>query len=239
MGATVGSLLPQVYPGRFSVVVVDDQSTDGTAEAAKQAAVAAGAPVVYDAPDALERLVRGSLARATVLTSLTVKLRCESFAERLLIPAFVFFFQKLYPFAWVNDPAARAAAAAGGCTHSTFRCRSQSVRKGMALRDAPGAFIILASEMASCSPSCVTSSQSVTEPVAERHGAAQEPAACPLVLLHVRDAPRGIRRCFPIGTRRSRVGGRPSLRTWACGMRGTRTRPRAFQRPASKPVTIG
>src|SRR3954453_9165405 len=44
VGATVGSLLPQVYPGRFSVVVVDDQSTDGTAEAAKQAAVAAGAP---------------------------------------------------------------------------------------------------------------------------------------------------------------------------------------------------
>ena len=36
-----------------------------------------------------------------------VKLRCESFAERLFIPAFIFFFQMLYPFAWVNDPQAR------------------------------------------------------------------------------------------------------------------------------------
>jgi len=38
-----------------------------------------------------------------------------SFWEKLLIPAFVFFFQKLYPFAQVNDPVKRTAAAAGGC----------------------------------------------------------------------------------------------------------------------------
>ena len=44
-----------------------------------------------------------------------VKLHCDSFAERFLIPAFVFFFQMLYPFAWVNDRARTAAAAAGGC----------------------------------------------------------------------------------------------------------------------------
>ena len=44
-----------------------------------------------------------------------VKLRCESAAERWLVPAFVFFFQMLYPFAWVNDPDGRTAAAAGGC----------------------------------------------------------------------------------------------------------------------------
>jgi hopene-associated glycosyltransferase HpnB len=44
-----------------------------------------------------------------------VKLRCESFAERLFIPAFIFFFQMLYPFAWVNDPRRTTAAAAGGC----------------------------------------------------------------------------------------------------------------------------
>ena len=44
-----------------------------------------------------------------------VKLRCESAAERWLVPAFVFFFQMLYPFAWVNDPKRRTAAAAGGC----------------------------------------------------------------------------------------------------------------------------
>ena len=55
------------------------------------------ADIAYEAPDAVERLVRGAQARGTVLTSLMVKLRCESFAERLLVPAFVFFFAKLYP----------------------------------------------------------------------------------------------------------------------------------------------
>ena len=39
-----------------------------------------------------------------VLTSLMAKLRCESLAERMLIPAFVFFFQMLYPFALGEPP---------------------------------------------------------------------------------------------------------------------------------------
>ena len=73
------------------------------------------ADIAYDANDAVERLVRGAMARGTVLTSLMVKLRCESLAERVLVPAFVFFFAKLYPFAWVNNPRRRIAAAAGGC----------------------------------------------------------------------------------------------------------------------------
>jgi hopene-associated glycosyltransferase HpnB len=72
------------------------------------------ADIAY-APGVLRRLVAGAVARGTVLTSLMVKLRCESAAERLLIPAFVFFFQKLYPFAFVNDRGRRTAAAAGGC----------------------------------------------------------------------------------------------------------------------------
>ena len=50
-----------------------------------------------------------------VLNSLMVKLRCKSFAERMFVPAFVFFFQMLYPFAWANDPRRETAAAAGGC----------------------------------------------------------------------------------------------------------------------------
>lgn len=49
------------------------------------------------------------------LVSLMVRLNCDSAAERLLIPAFVFFFAMLYPFAWVNDRHHRTAAAAGGC----------------------------------------------------------------------------------------------------------------------------
>jgi hopene-associated glycosyltransferase HpnB len=49
------------------------------------------------------------------LVSLMVLLRCQSRAERFLIPAFVFFFAMLYPFAWSNDPRRATAAAAGGC----------------------------------------------------------------------------------------------------------------------------
>jgi len=72
------------------------------------------ADIAY-APDALTNLVARAQTGGFVLTSLMVKLRCESFAERLFIPAFVFFFQMLYPFAWSNDPRRTTAAAAGGC----------------------------------------------------------------------------------------------------------------------------
>jgi len=50
----------------------------------------------------------------TDLVSEMVRLHCESLAERALIPAFVYFFQMLYPFARVNDPKSTVAAAAGG-----------------------------------------------------------------------------------------------------------------------------
>ena len=66
-------------------------------------------------PDALAALVSSAVDRRWSLSSLMVALRCESAAERALIPAFVFFFQMLYPFAWVNEPRRRTAAAAGGC----------------------------------------------------------------------------------------------------------------------------
>jgi hopene-associated glycosyltransferase HpnB len=66
-------------------------------------------------PDSLRRLVQRADAGELVLASLMVRLRCESLAERWLIPAFVFFFGMLYPFRWVRNPAARTAAAAGGC----------------------------------------------------------------------------------------------------------------------------
>ncbi len=156
---SVGSLLRQDYPGPFSVVLVDDQSTDGTAAAALAEAKAASAvdrlEIVTGAgpppgwtgklaamrqglteveassakpefvlftdadiayrPHVLSRLVAIARAKNSVLTSLMVKLRCESAAERWLAPAFVFFFQMLYPFAWVNDPRKATAAAAGGC----------------------------------------------------------------------------------------------------------------------------
>lgn len=49
------------------------------------------------------------------LVSLMVKLRCESWAERAFLPAFVFFFFKLYPPAWIADHKRKSAGAAGGC----------------------------------------------------------------------------------------------------------------------------
>ncbi len=72
------------------------------------------ADVVLDKGE-LGRLVAAAEANDLDIVSLMVRLHCETAWERLLIPAFVFFFQKLYPFPWVNDPARRSAAAAGGC----------------------------------------------------------------------------------------------------------------------------
>jgi len=67
------------------------------------------------AVDTLTALVARAQRNGLVLTSLMAKLHCESFAERALIPAFIFFFRMLYPFAWVNRPDRSTAAAAGGC----------------------------------------------------------------------------------------------------------------------------
>jgi hopene-associated glycosyltransferase HpnB len=66
-------------------------------------------------PNNLSKLAARAEAGKLVLTSLMAKLHCGNFAERLLIPAFVFFFDMLFPFGWVNDPRNRMAAAAGGC----------------------------------------------------------------------------------------------------------------------------
>lgn len=63
----------------------------------------------------LSQLVTKAMQDDLDLVSLMVLLRCESFWEKLLIPAFVFFFQKLYPFPLVNNPHSQVAAAAGGC----------------------------------------------------------------------------------------------------------------------------
>jgi hopene-associated glycosyltransferase HpnB len=65
--------------------------------------------------DALTQLAVRALHERTVLISLMAILSCRSFAERALIPAFIFFFQMLYPFAWVNRADRATAAAAGGC----------------------------------------------------------------------------------------------------------------------------
>lgn len=157
LGETLKSILCQDYPGRFNIVLVDDNSSDGTAEIALKTAenlnktqhlhivnalpltpgwsgklwaleqgihfsstfnpdyyLLADADIEHDSHN-LHRLVTKAVQQNLDLVSVMVRLRCESFWERLLIPAFVFFFQKLYPFRWVNDPNKSTAAAAGGC----------------------------------------------------------------------------------------------------------------------------
>ena len=156
---SVAGLLAQDYPGRFTLVLVDDNSEDQTAAKAQAAARAANAAHrlrvisgkrlqagwtgklwavhqglaeaeklapeakyvlltdadILHAPDSLRGLVARAEQGKLMLASLMAKLMTTTFAEKALIPAYVFFFQKLYPFAWINDPKLRMAGAAGGC----------------------------------------------------------------------------------------------------------------------------
>ena len=157
VGRAVASLLSQ-RPA-LDIVLVNDQSSDGTAEAADGAAAELGASnrlavlsgrplppgwtgklwalqqgidhvlarsapaeflllsdadIAY-APDSIAALVAEARASGLVLNSRMAKLCGTNPAERALIPAFIFFFQMLYPFAWVNQPTRAIAAAAGGC----------------------------------------------------------------------------------------------------------------------------
>ena len=66
-------------------------------------------------PDNLRRLVARAEAGGLVLTSLMARLSCVTVPEKLMIPAFVYFFAMVYPFGQVNDPKSRIAGAAGGC----------------------------------------------------------------------------------------------------------------------------
>ena len=153
------SLLNQAYPGDFRIILIDDQSSDGTGQVARQLAEDLGqsarlsviqaeplpagwtgklwameqgvrhastfsplpdyflltdADICHDSEN-LNQLVAKAQQADLDMVSLMVLLRCQSFWEKLLIPAFVFFFQKLYPFPLVNDFNRRMAAAAGGC----------------------------------------------------------------------------------------------------------------------------
>jgi hopene-associated glycosyltransferase HpnB len=67
------------------------------------------------APRVVPALLAAAKARDATLVSLMAELHCATFWERLLSPAFVFFFKLLYPFAWSNDARKSTAAAAGGC----------------------------------------------------------------------------------------------------------------------------
>lgn len=154
---TLPALLNQDYPAQYSIVLVDDRSSDNTAEIARQIAreanaesrlrVISGATLpdgwtgkvwalnqgakfatesgaeyflltdadILHAPDSLRRLVSESITMNLGMNSRMARLRCESPAEKLLIPAFVYFFNILYPMRRVNNPRDPLASAAGGC----------------------------------------------------------------------------------------------------------------------------
>ncbi len=71
------------------------------------------ADIIHDPPHLRTLVAKLEHARLDMVSEM-VELACESWAERALVPAFVFFFQLLYPFAWVNDALKSTAAAAGG-----------------------------------------------------------------------------------------------------------------------------
>ena len=205
IGRTITSLLQQDYPGEFSILLVDDQSRDGTAQIARAAAASLGetmrltvlpgrplpsgwtgklwaqhqgveetlalsrppryllltdADIVYDRC-ALRALTVRAQQGGYVLTSLMVKLRCTTFAERFFIPAFIFFFQMLYPFAWANDPRRATAAAAGGCM--LVRSDALAQAGGMAaIRDALIDDCTLAKKLKACGPIWIGLTHSVS-----------------------------------------------------------------------------
>ncbi|GBQ23639.1 glycosyltransferase [Gluconacetobacter sacchari DSM 12717] len=91
----------------------------GVAEARRQVPEETGYVFLTDAdithdPAHIATLVAKARADGLDMVSEMVELNCVSMAERMLVPAFVFFFALLYPFARVNDPRSRVAGAAGG-----------------------------------------------------------------------------------------------------------------------------
>jgi len=145
IGMTLRGLLAQGEG--LQVIVVDDQSTDGTATIAASfpnVRVVRGAPLPEGWAGKLWALEQGRQHVRTPLTllldadiqlrpgmlatllahkrreqrqfvSVMADLRRTSFWDRLLLPAFVYYFKLLYPFAISNSPSRLVAAGAGGC----------------------------------------------------------------------------------------------------------------------------
>jgi hopene-associated glycosyltransferase HpnB len=177
IGAVITSLLSQSRA--MTVFLVDDESKDGTADAALRAAEKVGkagelvviqsqplpsgwtgklwamqqgivhahasnpewlmltdADVIHD-PETAANLACIASHGHYDLVSFMVKLHCQSFAEKLLIPAFVYFFFMLYPPDWIRDPRHSTAGAAGGC----MLVRSEALERAGGLEPIRGALI--------------------------------------------------------------------------------------------------
>ena len=88
-------------------------------------------------PNSVRALVAKSGGERLDLVSLMARLRVEAAWDRLLIPAFVFFFAKLFPFSWVADPWRATSAAAGGCV----LVRREALERAGGLRSIAGEVI--------------------------------------------------------------------------------------------------
>ncbi|GAA3589535.1 glycosyltransferase [Streptomyces osmaniensis] len=156
LALSLPSLLAQDYPGRAEIFLIDDGSSDGTGELARELARRhGGLPLTVDspgeppagwtgklwavrhgiglarardpeylfltdadiahAPDSLRELVAAARTGGFDAVSQMARLRVESLWERLVVPAFVYFFAQLYPFRRIGRKRSRTAAAAGGC----------------------------------------------------------------------------------------------------------------------------
>jgi hopene-associated glycosyltransferase HpnB len=128
-----GQTLPSGWTGKVWAVKQGIDVARGREQTPKYLLLT-DADIVYE-PSAIRRLVSRAENGPTVLTSVMAKLHCETFAERCFMPAFIFFFQMLYPFAWVNRREHPTAAAAGGCM--LVRADALSASGGMdAIRNA-------------------------------------------------------------------------------------------------------
>jgi hopene-associated glycosyltransferase HpnB len=88
--------------------------SEGTQAAVSDYFLFTDADIAY-APGTLGRLVHAAIDGEFAIVSQMALLRTSNRPEKLLIPAFVYFFAQLYPFARVDRPQSRTAAAAGGC----------------------------------------------------------------------------------------------------------------------------
>jgi cellulose synthase/poly-beta-1,6-N-acetylglucosamine synthase-like glycosyltransferase len=112
---TLGAL--EFQGKNLAVIVIDDQSADGTADLAKRnfrgdLRVLPGKELAPGTVGALKSKLK---TEHLDLVSLMAELRMQTLWERILSPAFIFFFKLLYPFAVGNDPGSRLGVAAGGC----------------------------------------------------------------------------------------------------------------------------
>jgi hopene-associated glycosyltransferase HpnB len=130
-----GAPLPTGWTGKVWAMKQGVEAAEA-GEAAPKYLLLTDADIAH-APDNLRRLVARAEAGGLVLTSLMAKLSCANAAERLLIPAFVYFFAMVYPFAAVNDPKSPVAGAAGGC----MLARADALAAGGGLAAIRGALI--------------------------------------------------------------------------------------------------